>query len=330
VVSIPMRTKFRGLTHREAVIFKAERWSEFSPFPEYSDLEASAWLRAALSFANDELPELKREAVQVNATLPAIAVSEIEDVLKRFGEFQTVKIKVAESGESLADDLNRIREVARLYPNAKIRLDANGGYSVSQARELSEQLSGFNIEYLEQPVRSLEEMAELRNQLAGTYLICADELIRKSTDPHAVASFGAADLVMLKAQPLGGVSAALELSRAIGLKSVVSCAIETSVGLSMGVHLACALDDLEYDCGLGTLNLLAGDIAKNPLRPERSILRPAQVEVDEQLLEKYSAAPERQKFWRNRVARCLELLQPGVNVKSLEEKVHYGEVKDHG
>ncbi len=308
MVSIPMRTKFRGLTHREAVIFKGERWSEFSPFPEYSDQEASVWLRAALSFANDELPELVRDEVRVNATLPAVDASEIEAVLARYGGFSTVKIKVAESGESLTEDLNRIRAVAKLYPDAKIRLDANGGYTVAQAFELTEKLSDFNIEYLEQPVRTLDEMAELRKELAGKYLICADELIRKSSDPIAVAASGAADLVMLKAQPLGGVSAALALSREIGLKSVVSSAIETSVGLSMGVHLACALDDLEFDCGLGTLNLLAGDIAKNPLFPEQSILRPGQVEVDEHLLEKYSASPERQEFWRSRVARCLELL----------------------
>lgn len=304
-----MRTKFRGLTNREAVIFKAERWSEFSPFPEYSDQEASQWLKAALSFANDQLPELKREEIKVNATLPAVAVSEIESVLNRFGKFDTVKIKVAEKGESIAQDLERIREVSRLYPNAKLRLDANGGYSVEQALEIAEKLTGFNIEYLEQPVQSIEEMANLRAELNGRYLICADELIRKSSDPLAVAEAGAADLVMLKAQPLGGVSAALKLSSQIGLRSVVSSAIETSVGLAMGVHLACALDELEFDCGLGTANLLAGDIAVNQVSPVDSILRPTTVEVDLDLLEKYSASPDRQEFWRNRVARCLELLE---------------------
>ena len=309
MVSIPMRTKFRGLTNREAVIFKAERWSEFSPFPEYSDQEASQWLKAALSFANDQLPEQKREEIKVNATLPAVAVSEIESVLNRFGKFETVKIKVAEKGESIAQDLERIREVSRLYPNAKLRLDANGGYSVKQALEIAEKLTGFNIEYLEQPVQSIEEMANLRAELNGRYLICADELIRKSSDPLAVAEAGAADLVMLKAQPLGGVSAALKLSSQIGWRSVVSSAIETSVGLAMGVHLACALEELEFDCGLGTANLLAGDIAKNPVIPVDSILRPNTVEVDLDLLKKYSASPDRQKFWRNRIARCLELLE---------------------
>lgn len=309
MVSIPMRTKFRGLTQREAVIFKGERWSEFSPFPEYSDQEASQWLKAALSFANDELPPLARDQVRVNATLPAMAVSDIQDVLKRFGDFQTVKLKVAERGESLGDDIARIREVARLYPAAKLRLDANGGYSLEQALELTEQLGDFNIEYLEQPVSTLEEMAQLKAELQGKYLICADELIRKSSDPLKVAEAKAADLVMLKVQPLGGVSKALELSREIGLRSVVSSAIETSVGLAMGVHLACALDDLEFDCGLGTINLLAGDVAKNPVLPKDSVLRPEPIEVDEQLLEKFKASPERQQFWGERVARCLELLE---------------------
>ncbi|MEY4990241.1 MAG: hypothetical protein RIS08_467 [Actinomycetota bacterium] len=309
MVSIPMRTKFRGLTNREAVIFKGERWSEFSPFPEYSDQEASQWLKAAISFSNSELPEVKRDEIRVNATLPAVEVSDIESVLHRFGKFETVKLKVAEKGETLNDDLARIREVARLYPNSRLRLDANGGYSIEQALDLVEKLADFNIEYLEQPVSSLADMANLRAELNGRYLICADELIRKSTDPLTVAQAGAADLVMLKAQPLGGVAAALSLSRQIGLRSVVSSAIETSVGLAMGVHLACALDELEFDCGLGTANLLSGDIAKNPVSPVDSILRPTTVEIDPDLLEKYSASPDRQEFWRNRVARCLELLQ---------------------
>ena len=304
-----MRTKFRGLTRRESVIFRGERWSEFSPFPEYSDQESSQWLRAALSFAHEDLPELKRDQIRVNATLPAVGNDQVAEVLRRYERFETVKIKVAEIGQSLIADLSRIQEVARLYPNAKIRLDANGGYSVQQALQLCDQLTDFNIEYLEQPVKTIDEMVQLRKALDGRYLVCADELIRKSSDPQAVSDAQAADLIMLKAQPLGGVHAAIETSRKIGLRSVVSSAIETSVGLAMGLYLACALDELEFDCGLGTINLLAGDVARNSLKPRDSILRPEPVEVDQALLEKYAASPERQAFWRNRVASCLELLE---------------------
>ncbi|NBU22598.1 MAG: O-succinylbenzoate synthase [Actinobacteria bacterium] len=309
MVSIPMRVPFRGLTNREAVIFKGARWSEFSPFVEYQDAECATWLKAALSFANDELPPLKRDQIRVNATLPAVLPEQVESVLQRFSGFETVKIKVAEKGQTIAEDLARIQKVANLYPTAKLRLDANGGYSLDQVLELVEQLGDFNIEYLEQPVTSLHEMAELKAQLGGKLKICADELIRKTGDPIAVADANAADLIMLKAQPLGGIDAALKISKQVGLPSVVSSAIETSVGLSMGVYLACAVEELDYDCGLGTLNLLAGDVAQNPLLAENSILRPEPIEVSESLLEKYQAAPERQEFWRNKVARCLELLE---------------------
>jgi O-succinylbenzoate synthase len=302
-----MRTKFRGLQNREAVLFKGERWAEFSPFLEYSDQESATWLKAAIAFANDELPPLKRDQIRVNATLPAVETAEVAAVLERFEGFETVKVKVAEKGQSLVDDLARVREVARLYPNAKLRLDANGGYSMDQALQLVRELNAVNIEYLEQPVATIEEMAQLKTELSGSIKICADELIRKSSDPLEVARAEAADLVMLKAQPLGGIAASLETANSIGLECVVSSAIETSVGISMGTYLACALEDLNYDCGLGTVYLLAGDVAHNQA-PKNSILEPKLVEVDMDLLEKYQASPERQEFWQDRVRRCLELL----------------------
>ena len=302
-----MRTKFRGLQNREALLFKGERWAEFSPFLEYSDQESVTWLKAAIAFANDELPPLKRDQIRVNATLPAVESAEVASVLSRFEGFETVKVKVAEKGQSLVDDLARVREVARLYPNAKLRLDANGGYSMDQALQLVRQLDGINIEYLEQPVATIEEMAQLKTELSGSIKICADELIRKSNDPLEVARAEAADLVMLKAQPLGGIAASLEIANSIGLECVVSSAIETSVGISMGTYLACALDDLNYDCGLGTINLLTGDVVHNQA-PKNSILEPKLIEVDKDLLEKYLASPERQQFWNDRVRRCLELL----------------------
>ena len=92
VVSIPMRVNFRGLTHREALLFKGtKRWAEFSPFVEYEDAEAANWLKAALSFANDSLPHLYRSAVPINATLPAVTIESVEGVLANFGSFSTVR-----------------------------------------------------------------------------------------------------------------------------------------------------------------------------------------------------------------------------------------------
>jgi o-succinylbenzoate synthase len=307
VVSIPLAVPFRGITQREALIFQGERAAEWSPFIEYSDQEAASWLKAALSWANDPLPTPKRDRVGINATLPAVLPSEVQGVLARFGGFETVKIKIAQRGQDMAADVARVNEVSRLYPKVKIRLDANGGYTVTEILRLLEQLD-VNLEYLEQPVATIAEMAELRQQLAGSGIrICADELVRKGGDPAAIEEAGAADILMLKAQPLGGIQAALEIARASKLEVVVSSALETSLGIAQGVYLAAALENLNYDCGLGTLNLLEGDVVIEPLSPQDGFLTPTVPQLDQALLEKYAADAERRDWWLSRLERCLEL-----------------------
>lgn len=308
VVSIPMRTPFRGVTNREALVFRGERFAEWSPFVEYEDSEANVWLKAALSWANDPLPEIFRESIGINATLPAVKPDQVSEVLKGFAPFKTVKIKVAAPGESIADDLARIQAVTRHFPEAKIRLDANGGYSVSEALELVEKLGSTQLEYLEQPVATVTGMAKLRESLTGSGIkIAADESIRKSGDPDEVLHLKAADILMLKAQPLGGIQASLEIANRLGLEVVVSSALETSLGIAQGLYLAAALPELNYDCGLGTVNLLAGDVTRQSLKPVGSELEPTVPEVDLELLEKFAASPERTKWWHERLARCLDL-----------------------
>jgi O-succinylbenzoate synthase len=308
-----MLTKFRGLSHREALIFRgAQRWAEFSPFLEYQDQEASAWLAAAISWANDPMPALYRESVGVNATLPAVPTDQILETLEKFGSFKTVKIKVCEKGEDLAQDLERVLFVAQHFPSATLRLDANGGYTVSQAMELATKLPLERIDYFEQPVASIAELSELKERLSQAGLglkIAADESIRKTSDPLEVARAGAADVAVLKVQPLGGIDNALAIARESGLEVAVSSALETSIGLAQNLHLALALPSMNYDCGLGTLNLMAGDICAEPLIPKEGRLTARTMEPDLELLQKYAATPERSKWWLERLARCFELLE---------------------
>lgn len=308
-----MLTKFRGLSHREALIFKGtKRWAEFSPFIEYSDQEASNWLAAALSFANQDLPKLHRASVGVNATLPAVAPDQVEEVLSKFGELSTVKIKVAETGQMLVDDIARVLKVTSSYPNVRIRLDANGNFSPEQALELLAQIPLERLDYFEQPCASIEELVELRTTIKHLdlkVLIAADESIRKASDPMEVAQRQAADVVMLKVQPLGGIERSLEIARETGLRAVVSSALETSIGLAQGAYLAAALPELEFDCGLGTLSLMESDIALEPLRPVEGRITPREIEPDAALLHKYQASPERTKWWLDRLERCFDLLE---------------------
>jgi len=279
VVSIPLRTAFRGLQVREALLFEGENgFAEWSPFLEYDDDEARVWLQAAL----DQGFGPKREIldVNINATLPAVSVDEIEQVLGRFKNFDTVKIKVAEAGQLIEHDLARVAKVRSLYPEAKIRLDANGGFTVDQAMLLAEQVG--ELDYFEQPCRTIGELAELRVKLAGQLRIAADESVRKVEDPMAVVYAGAADVLVLKAQPLGGVTRALEIARESGLPVTVSSALETSIGMQAGLSFASALGGNTAH-GLGTLNLFEDvDVFSN------------------QAL----ASDDRREWWLERLKRC--------------------------
>lgn len=312
VVSLPLHTKFRGLNLREALLFEGPNgWAEWSPFVEYPDEEASVWLQAAIEFAYRPQIKTLRNQISVNATLPAVAPTEVAGVLQRFGEFQTVKIKVAEAGQSIDDDLARISAAIEYAPLANIRLDANGGYSVEQALQLANELTQelFEIEYLEQPVATIAEMAELRLRLKTFGLkIAADESVRKVSDPVAVAHAGAADILVLKAAPLGGISRALQISREADLPVVVSSALETSVGISMGLHLAASLPQLNFDCGLATASLLAADVTDRPLLPSNGKIDVRRVEVSKQLLSTHAADQERTEWWRARLERCFKLI----------------------
>ena len=312
IVALPLRTKFRGLEEREALLFEGPNgWAEWAPFVEYTDEEAAAWLAAAIDFAYGELPQLHRDRIPVNATLPAVAPDLVERVLTNFGDFSTVKIKVAEAGHSTTDEIARIQKVRELYPDAKIRLDANGGLEIPNAIELVNQLQALeiNIEYFEQPVASIAEMAELRLQLSRIGVkIAADESVRKVSDPLAVAQANAADILVLKAAPLGGISRALSIAAEAELPVVISSALDTSVGLSMGAYLAAAIPNLEFDCGLATSALLAGDVTREPLRAENGFIDVRRVEIDESKLEIFKAQDQREDWWLERLERVYKLL----------------------
>ena len=307
-----MRVKFRGVQHREVVLFEGSHgWTEWSPFLEYEDEEAAVWLRAALEFGFAETPRLSQSAIYINATLAAVAANQVEEQLAAFGQFRTVKIKVAEPGQSLADDLARVRRVHELHPEVAIRLDANGGFDVETAIELAKELSleSIDLQYFEQPVKTIAELAEVRLKLARIGVkVAADESVRKVSDPLAVANANAADVLVIKAQPLGGIRSALDITREAKLPVTVSSALETSVGISMGLHLAAALDVQSFDSGLGTVALLADDVCEEPFIAQNGLLYVKRAVPSEVKLAKLAADAERVDWWRARLERCYNLI----------------------
>ncbi len=320
VVDVRMHVRFRGVDHREVVLLHGpEGWGEFSPFVEYDDRESSWWLASALESAWTGWPEPLRDHVPVNATVPAVEPDEVEGVLARFPGCRTVKIKVAEAGQRLSDDIARVDRVRMTVgPDVAVRLDANGAWDVEEAARALAVLGHYDLQYVEQPCRTLDELVALRARLddAGIGVALAvDEGIRRADDPFAVAASGAVDVAVVKVAPLGGVrrtlAIAAELASRYEVDLVVSSALDTSVGISAGVAAAAAMPVVgdQLACGLGTVGLLARDVAAEPLLPVGGRLPVGRVEPDPDRLARLAAAPERQRWWRDRVRRCHDVLQ---------------------
>ncbi|MFI6290866.1 o-succinylbenzoate synthase [Nonomuraea sp. NPDC050790] len=266
VFRVPMRERFRGQTVREGVLVRGcAGWGEFSPFPEYGPRECARWLACAREAADEGWPAPVRASVPVNSTVPAVGPERAFELVRQAG-CATAKVKVAERGQSFAEDLARVEAVRdALGPSGGLRVDANGAWSVDEAVRRLKELARFDLEYAEQPCATLDELAQVRRRCGVP--IAADESIRKAEDPLRVRAAAAADIAVVKVQPLGGVRNALRVVEACGLPAVVSSAVETSVGLAAGLALAAALPELPYACGLGTMTLLSGDVVKDSLTP---------------------------------------------------------------
>jgi O-succinylbenzoate synthase len=311
VVAVPLNARFRGLWEREALLFEGPQgWTEFSPFADYYDMEASTWLAAAIDFGYNETPTLHRTHVPVNATVPAVPAGEVGLVLSQFNGCRTAKVKVAEAGQTLAEDVARVHAVrAALGAEGRVRIDANGGWNVDEAERAIHALADCDLEYVEQPCATVAELSELRTRIKYMDIpIAADESVRRAEDPLAVARAGAADILVIKAQPLGGIYRSLELVGQAGLPVVVSSALDTSVGISMGLHLAGALESLPFDCGLGTGALLSSDVTEDPLIPVNGMIEIRRPEISEKLLSANAADTDRANWWRNRLTRAYKVL----------------------
>ena len=302
--AIPMTAKFRGITVREgALIHGPAGWGEFSPFAEYGPRESARWLASALEAATAGWPAPVRDLVPVNVTVPAVPAGRAHEIAASSG-CRTAKVKVAEPGQPDADDIARVEAVRdALGPDGKVRIDVNGRWDVAHATRMLAELDRFGLEYAEQPCATLDEMAELRR--AVLVPLAADESIRRAEDPLRVRAAGAADIVVLKVQPLGGVRAALRIAEACGLPVVVSSAVDSSVGLAAGLALAAALPELPYACGLGTMSLLTGDVTAAPLVPVKGSLPVRRPPVSPAELVRWEVDPGP---WRDRAAAAAKFL----------------------
>jgi O-succinylbenzoate synthase len=307
VVALPMRVRFRGITTRELALIEGPAgWGEFGAFVEYGPREAAHWLASGIEGAYRQPPAVRRDRVPINATVPAVPAAQVGEVLARFPGARTAKVKVAEPGQTLADDVDRVNAVRELIPT--VRVDANGGWSVEEAARAAAALTADGpLEYLEQPCATVDELAALRRRLDVP--IAADESIRKADDPLAVVRAQAADIAVLKVAPLGGVSSLLEIAAQIDIPVVVSSALDSAVGIAAGLTAAAALPQLRHACGLGTGGLFLADVAE-PAVPVDGSLAVGSVTPDPARVQALGAPPERRQWWIDRVKACYPLLVP--------------------
>lgn len=315
VYDIAMTTRFRGITTRRGMVLHTPLgWVEWSPFEEYGIAEASRWWLAAQSAATTGFPEPVRDQVPVNVTVPAEDAQAAHARVAASG-CHTAKVKVAETNQSPADDIARVEAVRdAIGAQGRVRVDANGAWTPSQALTMINQLRRFDLEYVEQPCRTTEELARLRRELARrgwNVPIAADESIRRVGDPERVVQLEAADVAVIKVQPLGGVQACLDLGERLGLPLVVSSALETSIGLRAGLALAAALPDLPFACGLNTAALLDGDLTTTSLREADGVLPVGELDVDAGALTRFAADERVTERWLERLDGVLQHLAEG-------------------
>ncbi len=312
---LPLRRPFRGVEHREGLLLRGPAgWGEFAPFPEYDDRVTPRWLSAAIEAAWGEWPAALRERIPVNAIIPAVSAEVAAELTREAVDTAgctTIKVKVAQRGQSVADDVARVAAVRSVLDGwapgrGRIRIDVNAAWSVDEATAaiaLLDEAAG-GLEYVEQPCATVEELAALRPRIGVP--VAADESIRQARDPASVVRAGRIDVVVVKVPPLGGVRAALATALAVGVPVVVSGAMDTAVGLDAALALAAALPEPPPACGLGTGALLTADVVDPPRRPTGGHLPVTRVEPDPAAL---VAATERMSgprrdWWLRRLERA--------------------------
>ncbi len=299
VVALPTTTNFRGVTVREVALFQGSQgWAEFSPFVEYDDQECAPWLACAIEAATVPKPHLYRTHIAVNGTIPALNdQADLERIVNSFPGVNCFKVKV---GNDVSDDLHRLEIIRALRPNATIRIDVNGLWSVDEAEIFLNSVG--EIQYVEQPCATIEELRELKKRV--DVKIVGDEVLRKSNDPFEVDLTGAVDFLMLKVQPLGGIKRAHAIAEHHNLPVVVSSALESAVGINYGLMLAASFENMNFDCGLGTGSLLAKNVAELPIvdgKIEISDVKP--------VLDGLDVSADRFEWWKNRIMRTAELIK---------------------
>ena len=259
VFAIPLTDEIGGVGVCEGMLIEGPQgWGEFSPPPGCDDRQDGRWLTAAVEVGTVGWPDPVRGRVPVAVTVPAVDPQRARAIVDAAG-CRTAAVRVGEG--ALADDIARVEAVRdALGPGGAIRCDANGHWDVETAAAAVGALDAAagGLEFIEQPCRTLDELAALRRRV--DVRIAVDQSLRHAVDPRTLPLAEAADVAVLTVGALGGVRRALRVSEICGLPCVVAADVESSVGVAGGLALAGVLDDAGYAAALGGVRLLGGDL----------------------------------------------------------------------
>lgn len=293
VYELAMNVRFRQVKSRNGLLLRGKYgWAEAAPFWDYDPVESATWLEGAIDTALSPRLRLYRDTVPVNVTIPVVSPDAARERVMRSGGCATAKVKVADPGVSLDDDVERVRAVAHALAHtvgkaARVRIDANAAWNVKEAIraiELFDEAASTvgGIEYVEQPCASIDELVHVRH--AVRVPIAADESIRRACDPLEVARAGAADIAIIKIAPLGGVRKALQIAEETGLQPVISSALESSIGIQSALRAAASIPGELLACGLATASFFTSDLVAEPVRVEAGALPVRDLAPDMRLL----------------------------------------------
>ena len=241
---------------------------------------------------------------------------------------RTAKVKVAERGQSLADDLAPGRgRTRRAGPGGQVRIDANGAGAWTRRYMPSGNWRRFDLEYVEQPCATRRRAGRAAAPAGANGIDCADR--GRRVDPAGRRSLPGAQSARPPTSPCSrcnrwaGSGPAWRSPSGSGCRWSCPARLETSIGIRAGLALAAALPELPYACGLNTVALLADDLVSEPLIAVDGVIEVGELAVDEVALDKHRPDSRVQRFWQARLVRTRRLAG-WVNATAVRAGDHRG------
>lgn len=208
-----------------------------------------------------------------------IGIDDIEVVVNRAASmvsagYRTIKLKIGTS--DIKQDLLRVREVRNAVgDDIMIRVDANAGYSLTDAIRVVRGLADLAVEHFEQPVarENVDGMAYLMRM--GMVSILADESVHDAQDAIRIVSEGAADGIKIKISKVGGFIEArkiIDIAEAAGIKLIIGNGICSSIEAAAELQLACAYSHVWPVAEMVGPAKLKGDLATVPFNLDGGII----------------------------------------------------------